>query len=266
MVDKQIILAQLLDMSRYLGDPSRRYAILGEGNTSAQSGTGTFYVKASGVRLANIEREGFVETRSDIILGLLERERVSDDDVKETLMESRVDQAAEARPSVETFLHAVLLQFDGVNFIGHTHPVEVNGVLCSKSAEQVLSGALFPDQIVYCGYPALYVPYVDPGVELAVYLHGRVNQYVQEHGYNPKVIFVQNHGLIALGGSSAEVISTTDMAVKSCEVLARASCLGGPNFLPEEAALRIATRPDEAYRKDKVGEVVEPSRVVHPPR
>jgi rhamnose utilization protein RhaD (predicted bifunctional aldolase and dehydrogenase) len=257
MNGKRTILNELVTMSRYLGDPSRGYAILGEGNTSARSGAGTFYVKASGVKLGEINEGGFVEVRSETVLNLLKKKDISDEHVKETLMKARVNQTATVRPSVETFLHASLLEFDGINFIGHTHPVQINAVVCSKHAEEAVSGALFPDQIVYCGYPYIYVPYIDPGAELAKELGRLVNEYRDRHGYNPKAIFMQNHGFIAVGSTSAEIIGITDMAVKSCEVLTRAWCLGGPNFLSESAARRIGARPDEQYRKKKLQETAE---------
>ena len=42
------ILAQLIAMSRTLGDPANDYVILGEGNTSVQADAESFWVKASG--------------------------------------------------------------------------------------------------------------------------------------------------------------------------------------------------------------------------
>ena len=84
-----------------------------------------------------------------------------------------------------------------------------------------------------------------------------MRQYVIDYGFNPKVIFMQNHGFIALGESASEVNGITDMAVKSCEVLVRTWSLGGPNFMPEDAARRIGTRPDEHYRKKMLGQIAD---------
>ena len=42
---------ELVEMSRYLGDPGKGYAILGEGNTSARIDGDSFYVKASGTTM-----------------------------------------------------------------------------------------------------------------------------------------------------------------------------------------------------------------------
>ena len=44
-------LRSLIALSRELGREDRRLAILGEGNTSADNGDGTFWIKASGSQL-----------------------------------------------------------------------------------------------------------------------------------------------------------------------------------------------------------------------
>ena len=161
------ILSQLITLSRNLGDPALDYAILGEGNTSARADGDTFWVKASGAELRTIDANGFVRVHFDHVLALLETDDLSDDDVKASLEAAKVDPTAAAHPSVETVLHALALQADGVNFVGHTHPTAVNAVLCSQKAEEAVAGRLFPDEIVYCGPAPVYVPYTDPGLPLA---------------------------------------------------------------------------------------------------
>lgn len=66
---------------------------------------------------------------------------------------------------------------------------------------------------------------------------------------SPKVVVIQNHGLVALGTTPAQVESITDMYVKVCRILAGAYALGGPHFMTPENVNRIFTRPDEAYRR-----------------
>jgi rhamnose utilization protein RhaD (predicted bifunctional aldolase and dehydrogenase) len=50
MSDLATLLA-LVEMSNEIGRPERDFVILGEGNTSAAAGDGTFWVKASGTEL-----------------------------------------------------------------------------------------------------------------------------------------------------------------------------------------------------------------------
>jgi len=245
------ILAQLVAMSRYLGDPAHGYAILGEGNTSARLDADTFWVKTSGTELRTIEPDGFVQVRFERVLSMVEADDLSDEAVKAGLEAAKVDPTVKPRPSVETVLHALALQLDGVNFIGHTHPTAVNAILCSRRAEEAIAGRLFPDEIVYCGPAPVYIPYTDPGVPLARKVRDSIDGYIAEYRETPKVILMQNHGLIALGGTALEVENITAMYVKTARVILGAYALGGPRFMAAEAVARIHTRPDELYRRQE---------------
>jgi rhamnose utilization protein RhaD (predicted bifunctional aldolase and dehydrogenase) len=247
------ILKELVAMSRHLGDPSLDYAILGEGNTSARASIDTFWVKASGSELRTIDETRFVEVRFDGVLALLDAGDLRDAEVKARLDAAKVDPAVKARPSVETILHAFALQLDGVNFVGHTHPTAVNAIMCSKQAEEAIKGRLFPDEIVYCGPASVYIPYTDPGVPLARTVRDSIVEYIEEFDENPKVILMQNHGLIALGKTALEVQHITAMYVKAARVLLGTYALGGPNFFSPETVARIHTRPDEHYRRKEWG-------------
>jgi rhamnose utilization protein RhaD (predicted bifunctional aldolase and dehydrogenase) len=247
------ILKELVAMSRHLGDPSLDYAILGEGNTSARASIDTFWVKASGSELRTIDETRFVEVRFDGVLALLDAGDLRDAEVKARLDAAKVDPAVKARPSVETILHAFALQLDGVNFVGHTHPTAVNAIMCSKQAEAAIKGRLFPDEIVYCGPAPVYIPYTDPGVPLARTVRDSIVEYIEEFDENPKVILMQNHGLIALGKTALEVQHITAMYVKAARVLLGTYALGGPNFFSPETVARIHTRPDEHYRRKEWG-------------
>ena len=66
------------------------------------------------------------------------------------------------------------------------------------------------------------------------------------------MILLQNHGLIALGRTATEVENITAMYVKTARVLLGTYALGGPRFLTARDVKRIHTRPDEAYRLEKL--------------
>ncbi|MDI7275760.1 MAG: class II aldolase/adducin family protein [Anaerolineae bacterium] len=249
MTQTDEILRRLVALSRRLAQPELDYLILAEGNTSARIDEESFWVKASGFRMADIDAGGFVAMRTAPLLATLEEGNLSDDGVKARMAAARVDPAARLRPSVEAMLHAVALTVGGAHYVGHTHPSAVNAILCSRLAEEAYAGRLFPDEIVICGPAPVYVPYTDPGLPLAREVRRRVVEYVEARGEPPKVILMQNHGLVALGRDPEEVEAVTAMAVKTARVLLGAFALGGPNFLSEAAAARIHTRPDELYRR-----------------
>jgi rhamnose utilization protein RhaD (predicted bifunctional aldolase and dehydrogenase) len=250
---RQDILTQLVAMSNHLGDPARDYAILGEGNTSARADSETFWVKASGTELRTIRANDFVHMRFDHVLELLDAGDLDDAALTARLDAAKVDPGVTARPSVETVLHALALQLEGIAFVGHTHPTAVNAVLCSQKAEEAVSGRLFPDEIVLCGPASVYVPYTDPGLPLARRVRDLIARHLDEYGEVPKVILMQNHGLIALGKSATEVENITAMCVKAFRVLAGTYALGGPHFLSPETVACIYTRPDELYRRKVLG-------------
>jgi rhamnose utilization protein RhaD (predicted bifunctional aldolase and dehydrogenase) len=250
---KNEILTGLIALSQTLGDPALDYAILGEGNSSARIDDETFWVKASGAEMRTIDAAGFVQVRFDGVLSMLEAEDLGDAEVKARLEAARVDAAATARPSVETVLHALALRLPGVNYVGHTHPTAVNAILCSQKAEEAIAARLFPDEIVYCGPAPIYVPYTDPGLPLARTIDEAIDHHLDEYRQNPKVILIQNHGLLALGRTASEVEHITAMCVKTARVILGAYALGGPHFMSPQAVARIHTRPDEQYRRQEWG-------------
>ena len=243
------ILSELIAMSNRLGDPANEFAILGEGNTSARADEETFLVKASGSELRTIDADGFVRIRFDTVLQLLDTDDVSDDRVRDIFAAASVD-AGTKRPSVEALLHALLLRMDDVNFVGHTHPTAVNIITCAENGEQAIQGRIFPDEIVCCGVAPVWVPYTDPGVPLARRVQQELSAFVEQYGTRPKVILMQNHGLIALGATPEEVEGATHMMSKTARVLLGTYALGGPQFLTTTQVDRIYTRPDEKYRMD----------------
>ncbi len=245
----QQILNELVAMSNRIGRPELDLAILGEGNTSARADAGTFYVKASGHELRTITEEGFVQVVFERVLQLLDCGEIGDLAVRDGLDGAKLDLARGGHPSVETLLHAICLQLEGVDFVGHTHPIAVNSLTCSVSFETAFSGRLFPDEIVVCGPAPMLVPYTDPGIPLARKVKQLLAVYLDRWGETPKVILLQNHGLIALGRSPQHVENVTAMAVKAARILLGTYAAGGPSFLAEKDVARIHNRPDEEIRR-----------------
>lgn len=246
------VLSQLVSMSNRLGDPAFDYAILGEGNTSARVDEETFWVKASGTNLRTIDESGFVQVRFDRLFELFKSDDISDEAVKAGLNRAKVDSTDPRRPSVETVLHALALNLENVRFVGHTHPTAVNALTCSVAFETAASERIFPDEIVSCGPASVIVPYTDPGLPLARKVRELIDAYIETQRETPKMILMQNHGLIALGKTAHEVESITAMAVKAIRVLQGTYAFGGPRFLSPQDVERIHTRPDEQYRRKRI--------------
>ncbi len=252
-MDRERILTQLVEMTLYLGSPEKDYVIMGEGNTSARSGENTFWVKASGSSMVSIRIDDFVEIQIDRILKVLDNKDARDEDITEAYDHARVNPSVSVRPSIETILHALALQNCQANFIGHTHPLFVNMILCSKKADEALAGRLFTEEVTFCGLAPAIMSYRDPGLPLARGFQNTILDYQNSYGESPRLVLIKNHGMIAIGKSAQEVKNITDMYDKVARVLLGTYFLGGPNFLTREQIDRINTRPDEIIRLQKLG-------------
>ena len=238
----------LVELTRALGDPARDYVIIGEGNTSLRLDDSSFAVKASGQQMRNIAADGFARVGIDPILAML-------DDPPATLAEQKAIAAAAtldeggASPSIEVSLHAMLLHECGVKVIGHTHPTVINQILCSRHAWSFAHERRFPDEVVLLGPKALLVPYADPGLPLALLIRQGLRPYMESEGEAPKLILLQNHGMIALGDTPSEILNITAMAVKAARIYMGALSLGNVISLPDHEVDHLYQRPDEIYRR-----------------
>lgn len=241
-------LAQLLDLSHQLGREDRHLAILGEGNTSARLSAETFLVKASGSCLATLTEAELVECRFDRLLPLLDQNGLTDEQIDAALFASRTNPNAR-KPSVEAVFHAYLLSLPDIQFVGHVHATAVNQVLCSPRARDFAERRMFPDEIVCCGPASVYIPYTDPGLPLSQEIRRQTRAYIDRYHCPPRIILMQNHGIIATGKTPAAVLSALLMAEKAARIFVGAALLGGPVFFSEAQVARIAGRPDEHYRQ-----------------
>ena len=133
----------------------------------AESIENVFAVKSSGSSLATLTEIELTHCYFDKLLMVLDRESVSEPEIEDILRDSRVSDTTALKPSVETFFHAYLLTLSGVNYVGHTHPVPVNQILCSGVSTSFAEERRFPDEVVCCGPVSLLIPYEDPGLALA---------------------------------------------------------------------------------------------------
>ena len=242
----------LLELSHQLGGERLRMAILGEGNTSVRLDDDTFAVKASGSNLATLKATDVTRCVFGRLLPLLDATSATDVEVDQALLAARLDPSSK-KPSIEALFHAYLLTLPGVSCVGHVHAIAVNQVLCSPRAREFAERRACPDEIVMCGVESVFVPYAEPGLGLSQAIRREVVSFVKRTGRDPKVILLQNHGIIAIGSSPKAVLGSLLMAEKAAEIFVGAAALGGPVFLSPTQCERIAGRPDEHYRQKMLG-------------
>ena len=223
-------LEHLIDLTLLLGAPERDYVILSEGNTSVRADEATFWVKASGTAMADVDQTGFVCVRTAAILDLLDGPTLPEPRVRDQLQAAKVDPQAPGAPSIETGLHALCLTLGGATFVGHTHPSPINTILCARDARAAFSGSIFPAESLVCGEP-LFVPYAPPGQPLGRAVRKALQSRIEQHGEPPRAVLLQNHGLVALGSTPQEVLDITEMMVKAARILLGTYLVGGPRFV-----------------------------------
>jgi rhamnose utilization protein RhaD (predicted bifunctional aldolase and dehydrogenase) len=188
-------LESLVDISRYYGS-NPDYVIAGGGNTSCKD-SDTLYIKASGISLADVGADGFVQMSRELLDLIEERSYPQDpvqreDQVKRDLQLAIIN-PEHLRPSVETSLHNLI----DYAYVVHTHPTLVNAVLCAENGEKEVEERF--------GRDTLYLEYTDPGYTLFKKLQKQISAYALNFGSIPKIIFLQNHGVFVGANTTQEV-------------------------------------------------------------
>lgn len=240
-------LDQVVRLSRELGDDTRDWVILAEGNISIRVGDDRMYVKVSGRRMADAGEDDFLVVPFAPLIALIDDADADDATVARVFggLANRV-----GPPSIESLLHVVCQTVARAPVIAHTHPVAVNALLCSDQADALVQGSVFPDQVVVLGPRQLLVPYADPGLVLARLVRSELDRQIREHGEPPKVIYLRNHGMFALGGSVREVLNITAMASKTATIVGAALACGSVSYLPADEVSRLHSREDEVRRRN----------------
>jgi rhamnose utilization protein RhaD (predicted bifunctional aldolase and dehydrogenase) len=240
------IARDLLWLSHEMGREDRDLVILSEGSTSAKIDNDRYWVKASGARLSSLSADDVVQCHLPRSQGLLEKSFLDAKEFETELLGVRTDGTAK-KPSTELMFHSWLFGLEGVRFIAHAHPITVNQVLCSPQAEAFAQQRMLPDEIIACGAQSVYVPYADPGVPLAREIRAKVTLFMRRSfGRVPRLILLQNHGVIALGAAADSVLATLLMAEKAARVFVGAAILGGPVFMQAHQVQRIEKPPEDA--------------------
>jgi len=193
---------ELVKISHYAGDD-----ILlvqgGGGNASVKSADmKKMWIKASGFRLSEVtEEKGYVTTNLKSLISLMHSKKMWHREFSKGLKASVIGEST-FRPSMETGFHAVLPRV-----VLHTHAVYINAFACMEDGEQALAGVMDQEMV--------WIKYKPPGFELSVEVEKVCRGYSELNGHPPPNIILKNHGFIACGDSTDDVISSTNRFVKA---------------------------------------------------
>jgi L-fuculose-phosphate aldolase len=204
-----------------------KYCVGMEGNISAKKDN-HFLIKASGSKLSLL-------TKEDLVLFDFGGNQLSNFNKK---------------GSMELGFHTFLLGFEDINFISHTHPVNSVKILCTNYSELFANNRLFPDQVIFNGLKSCLVPYAKPGDNLTEKIKENVNLFIEKEGFFPKLILLENHGIIACGKNIEECVMITEICEKSAEIFLGSMMLGNIKFLSDDETNDLINDKKEKYRQD----------------
>lgn len=201
------LLDEVVGLSHRFGaDPE--FARGGGGNSSVKA-DGVLYIKPSGTSLGELTSESLIALDIKPLLELLDQSPDrpvigGTDEVFEVAVAARVGAPDNRRPSVECLFHALLPE----QFVLHTHPTTINALTCTKQGAEIAE-RLF-------GGSVLWVPYTDPGLPLARAIRDARRMHEERtNSAAPRVMLLQNHGLIVTGDSPSEIEATSAGLVTS---------------------------------------------------
>ncbi len=215
----------LIEISRFYGQ-NKEYVIAGGGNTSYKNKE-HLWIKASGVNLGNIDENGFCILDRQKLSDIPNREfssnsTIREEEVKNALLNSRIDPGSGLRPSVETSLHNLF----EANFVVHTHSTLVNGLMCSNQAAEKTLGIF--------GEETLFIPTTNAGYTLFVVVSDEIENYKAKFNREPQVVMLQNHGIF-VAANSVEEIKLIYAGVKE-------KLIGAFNEFPEHKEIAVSEK------------------------
>ena len=197
-------LKDFIEISKYAGE---RYDLIqaGGGNSSVKNEDGTMYIKSSGVYLSEVsENYGYSLVNNKELLKIVNDKKIYPETDTKKLDIWLADVMAHAnltpnfRPSIETLLHSMLKKY-----VLHSHPIAVNAITNRYNWKEVLT-QLFGNNLIL-------VDYKTPGLSLALELKNQIKNK------DPKVIFLQNHGLIVTSDNKDDIKDITESILNTIE-------------------------------------------------
>ncbi len=241
-----LVPAELVRLTKRLGEPARDMVCVAEGNTSVLTDEG-LVIKASGAQMSDVTAQDFVVVDVERAVEILHRPNLTQRELERCLRDDS-DPANERRASIETLMHVAVIWETGASWVAHTHPTVVVGLASVLENERMWLSPLFPDEAVTVGEP-VWIPYMRPGLELARGVGAAISAYTEIHNSYPRLMILANHGIVALGGSAQEVDAVSTMAVKAARARLVARAFGDPHYLDPIEAGSLQEREDEVARR-----------------
>jgi NAD(P)-dependent dehydrogenase (short-subunit alcohol dehydrogenase family)/rhamnose utilization protein RhaD (predicted bifunctional aldolase and dehydrogenase) len=217
-------LADLIRISNVTGkDPTLVQG--GGGNTSVKTADGKYmFIKASGTALKDMnEKQGWRRIRLDAVLLIIDDKslarldaRTREPEVVNRLLLACDDNIkTDARPSVEAHLHAFLDKC-----VIHLHPLVVAAYVNAKNGKIEIENLFKKSEIQNpkstISLPPLWVPYTDPGFMLAKKIAKLADDYKNQFGRTPAILFLEKHGLFVTAQTADSALRLVRKVISLC--------------------------------------------------
>jgi rhamnose utilization protein RhaD (predicted bifunctional aldolase and dehydrogenase) len=114
---------------------------------------------------------------------------------------------------------------------------------------QKANTAFTPDDIVYCKAHYLFIPAIANDLEQLESAKILINSYVDTYGYLPKVLVLEEHGVIAVEDSLKSVLNVLEVYSNILKISFLSENFGGPKFMTKSQIEFIDNWEVENYRR-----------------
>ena len=191
---------KFIQASRRLGE--NKIYVQGAGGNCSIKEDGILFVKASGYLMKDIAlQKGIVQLPYKKLITYFSKKHIYTKENEKhflQLIDNSLISQKDCKPSMETGFHAVIPS----KYIFHLHSVYANIFTCMKDGDKQLQ-KLFPNESF------IFLPYINPGYELALRLYKTNNI--------PQIIFLQNHGMIIHANSLTSCLKKIEKVHQTIE-------------------------------------------------
>jgi ribulose-5-phosphate 4-epimerase/fuculose-1-phosphate aldolase len=231
-----LLITEIQTLGQSLGRHPAPLVLAGEGSLACRITESRLAITRRGANLGELQAADFVHVDLKRINEVIAQDPVLPEDLAGAQLHA--ESGAEADEDVTLF--AWLLTLDpAVRFAAHIHPVVVDQITASPRARQFADRRTVHDEVLALGGASLLVNYAEPGLNLTREIQKKMILWRDRNKAVPRVILVQNHGVVALGETGFALLRTIDAVLKYAELFIGASLLGGPVFLTPQAITQI---------------------------
>jgi len=236
------LINEIVTLGQALGRHSARLILAEEGSLAARVTETRLAVTRRGAHLAELQTADFVHLDLQRINEVIAHDPV----LAEDLAGAQLHAEFGAEPHEDATLFAWLLALDpALRVAVHVHPVIVDQITASPRARQFSDRRTVHNEVLALGSASLLINYAEPGLALTREVQKKMILWRDRNKSVPRVILVQNHGVILVGETGLALLRTIEALLKSAELFAGASLLGGPVFLTPQAITQIEQRQRE---------------------